>query len=240
MTGQRRRIAITGATGFVGGRVKTRLEADGYEVLGLSRGTGIDLARPDLPALETALQGCGAVVHCAGINREIGNQTYDAVHIRGTQALVAAARAAGVIRNSVLKNVAEGGGAMPDDDRLLVLYDGDCGICTRTARVLRRLDRRQSLRLVGAQAADDIAGVPRLEERLTYLYVRDRRGRWTRAGAAAVQIAEAVPALRPLAVAARIPGAPAVIERIYSIVASNRHRISRALGWTACPVDPPQ
>lgn len=36
------------------------------------------------------------MVHTAGINREIGTQTYDAVHIRGTQALVEAARAAGV------------------------------------------------------------------------------------------------------------------------------------------------
>jgi NADH dehydrogenase len=41
-------------------------------------------------------------VHCAGINREIGTQTYDAIHVRGTQALVEAARAAGVGHMSVL------------------------------------------------------------------------------------------------------------------------------------------
>jgi NADH dehydrogenase len=52
--------------------------------------------------LERALDGCGAVIHCAGINREIGTQTYDAVHVRGTQVLVAAARAAGVRHVSVL------------------------------------------------------------------------------------------------------------------------------------------
>jgi uncharacterized protein YbjT (DUF2867 family) len=90
------RIAVTGATGFVGGHLAERLRAAGDEVVPLSRRTGFDLARPDVAALAEALEGCAAVVHTAGINREIGRQTYDAVHIRGTRALVAAARAAGV------------------------------------------------------------------------------------------------------------------------------------------------
>ena len=102
MTPDRRRIAITGATGFVGSRVRKQLETAGFEVVPLSRRTGFDLARPDAIALEEALKGCDAVVHCAGINREIGSQTYDAVHVRGAQALVAAARAAGVAHMSVL------------------------------------------------------------------------------------------------------------------------------------------
>ena len=90
------RIAITGADGFVGSHLAGRLRAAGDEVVPLSRRTGFDLARPDIAALTKALDGCGAVVHTAGINREIGRQTFDAVHIRGTQALVAAAAAAGV------------------------------------------------------------------------------------------------------------------------------------------------
>jgi NADH dehydrogenase len=90
------RIAITGGTGFVGGHVADRLRANGHEVVLLSRRTGFDLAAPDRSALGEALAGCSALVHCAGINREIGAQTYDAVHVRGTQALVDAAREAGV------------------------------------------------------------------------------------------------------------------------------------------------
>jgi NADH dehydrogenase len=73
-----KRIAVTGATGFVGRHVVQRLESAGHEVVSLSRRTGTDLAAPDLTALRDALVGCGAVVHCAGINREIGSQTYDA------------------------------------------------------------------------------------------------------------------------------------------------------------------
>lgn len=90
------RTAITGADGFVGSHLAARLRDAGDEVVRLSRRTGFDLARPDIAALTEALQGCAAVVHTAGINREIGSQTFDAVHIRGTQALVAAATAAGV------------------------------------------------------------------------------------------------------------------------------------------------
>jgi uncharacterized protein YbjT (DUF2867 family) len=101
--GERRmRIAVTGGNGFVGRSVVGRLEAAGHEVVVLSRRTGMDLASPDPDRLRRALAGCEAVVHCAGINRELGLQTYDAVHVRGTQALVAAARAAGVRHISVL------------------------------------------------------------------------------------------------------------------------------------------
>jgi NADH dehydrogenase len=90
------RIAITGGTGFDGRHVAERLRTAGDEVVLLSRSTGFDLARPDAQTLADALDGCAAIVHTAGINREIGKQTYDSVHIRGTQALVAAARTAGV------------------------------------------------------------------------------------------------------------------------------------------------
>ena len=94
--GQPMRIAVTGGTGFVGRNVVRRLEAAGHEIVALSRRTGTDLADPEPAALRRALEGCDGVVHCAGINREIGPQTYDAIHVRGTRALVEAARDAGV------------------------------------------------------------------------------------------------------------------------------------------------
>ena len=90
------RVAITGGTGFVGQHLTTRLRAVGDDVVVLSRRTGFDLAAPDVGALTMALHGCDAVVHCAGINREIGAQTYDAVHIRGTRTLIEAAQTAKV------------------------------------------------------------------------------------------------------------------------------------------------
>jgi NADH dehydrogenase len=78
------------------------LEQADVHVVPLSRRTGFDLSSPDHGSLRAALRGCNAVVHCAGINRELGDQTYDAVHVRGTEALVAAALEAGVGHISVL------------------------------------------------------------------------------------------------------------------------------------------
>jgi len=46
--------------------------------------------------LAAAFSGCDAVAHCAGINREIGAQTYQRVHIDGTRHVAAAAQRAGV------------------------------------------------------------------------------------------------------------------------------------------------
>jgi NADH dehydrogenase len=46
--------------------------------------------------LTRAFAGCDAVAHCAGINRELGGQTYLRVHIEGTRNVVEAARKAGV------------------------------------------------------------------------------------------------------------------------------------------------
>jgi nucleoside-diphosphate-sugar epimerase len=86
------RIAITGGTGFVGRHFAERYAAD--EIVVISRRTGVDV--DDVDALSKAFAGCDVVVHCAGINREIGSQTYERVHIEGTAAVVEAAKRSGV------------------------------------------------------------------------------------------------------------------------------------------------
>jgi uncharacterized protein YbjT (DUF2867 family) len=91
------RIAITGGTGFVGWQVAGRLRAEGHEPVVISRRTGHGLGAGG-PHLADAFDGCEAVVHCAGINREIGQQTYEHVHVAGTREVIAAASAAGVRR----------------------------------------------------------------------------------------------------------------------------------------------
>jgi uncharacterized protein YbjT (DUF2867 family) len=104
------KIAITGGTGFVGRNFARRLLADGHEVVLIARGhdqrdpslgarPGVTVAKIGLDRVELlreALAGCDAVAHCAGINREIGLQTYRRVHVEGTRHLVEAAKAAGV------------------------------------------------------------------------------------------------------------------------------------------------
>jgi NADH dehydrogenase len=103
------KIAITGGTGFVGRNIARGLAADGHECVLIARGHDrTDTTIHALPQarfhamdldsvadLERALSGCDTVAHCSGINREIGGQTYQRVHVEGTRHVVEAARRAG-------------------------------------------------------------------------------------------------------------------------------------------------
>lgn len=101
-------IAITGATGFIGGHLAQRLVAEGHQVVLLTRGASRQSARgnmnvnfvpsdlSDPMVLADAFSGCDAVAHCAGINRELGEQTYQRVHVEATRNVIKAAQQAGV------------------------------------------------------------------------------------------------------------------------------------------------
>lgn len=102
------KIAITGGAGFVGRHLATRLLNKGNEVVILTRRPtenrlndrpGLTYAISDLSdpgPLVRALEGCHAVAHCAGINREVGEQTFQRVHVNGTANLLKAAKIAGI------------------------------------------------------------------------------------------------------------------------------------------------
>jgi uncharacterized protein YbjT (DUF2867 family) len=105
------KIAITGATGFVGGAVVRRLLRRGHEIralvrrpdrAGRLRGWGavecVAGGLEDEGALSTLVAGADTVVHLVGIIVEKGSQTFERVHVAGTERLTAAARAAGVNR----------------------------------------------------------------------------------------------------------------------------------------------
>jgi uncharacterized protein YbjT (DUF2867 family) len=104
------KIAITGGTGFVGRNIARTLTNEGHQVVLIARGrdrtdptiqrlAGVSffpMTLDDPAELARAFAGCDAVAHCAGINREIEDQTYQRVHINGTRNVVEAARNAGV------------------------------------------------------------------------------------------------------------------------------------------------
>lgn len=106
-------VLITGGTGFVGREVVRQLHGAGHAIRLLVRDMQSVAVRraveqfgvqpcpgnvllPD--AVGSAMRGVDAVIHLVGIISEYGDQTFENVHTRATQNVVAAARAAGVRR----------------------------------------------------------------------------------------------------------------------------------------------
>lgn len=110
-------VALTGATGFVGGAIARHLSAKGYRLRLLAR-------RPDaLPALagenavvrgalgdrdklEELMAGAEMVVHAAGLIKAIDERDFVAVNRDGAAAVAEAARGAGVRRFVLISSIA--------------------------------------------------------------------------------------------------------------------------------------
>jgi len=93
------RVAITGATGFIGGHLAMRLSSEGHDVVRIGRrstGEVLKASLDEVDELAAAFAGCDAVAHCAGINREVDGEKFQRVHVEGTRNVVEAARRAGV------------------------------------------------------------------------------------------------------------------------------------------------
>jgi len=104
------KTAITGGTGFVGRNIARLLTAEGHQVVLIARGSDntdpsvrrlpgarfVSLSLDDSAGLAKAFAGCEAVVHCAGINRELAGQSFCKVHVQGTRHVVEAAKQARV------------------------------------------------------------------------------------------------------------------------------------------------
>lgn len=103
-----RRALVTGATGFLGGRLARRLAAEGWEVTGLGRNEqagralGVPFLRVDLAdreAVAAACRGQEVVFHCAALSSPWG--PYEAFHranVLGTRHVAEACLAHGVGR----------------------------------------------------------------------------------------------------------------------------------------------
>ena len=106
-------VLVTGATGFVGREVLRQLQAAGQAIRILARYPASssvseavaryavevragNVLQPE--SLDDAMTGCDAVIHLVGIISEVGDQTFENVHARATQNVVAAAKRGGVRR----------------------------------------------------------------------------------------------------------------------------------------------
>ncbi|MBW2281945.1 MAG: NAD(P)-dependent oxidoreductase [Deltaproteobacteria bacterium] len=88
------RVLVTGSAGLVGSRVCLDLRQRGDEVVEYDRADSHDIL--DAEALDAAMRGCAAVVHCAALLGEPGQADDDilAVNLRGTENVVRSAERA--------------------------------------------------------------------------------------------------------------------------------------------------
>jgi nucleoside-diphosphate-sugar epimerase len=105
-----KRVVITGATGYVGSRIARMLEADGWQVVRLSRSRGSQ--SPDLIPFRLGdeldprtLTGCGALVHCAYDFRPASPAEIHRVNVVGSLRLLQAARRAAIGRVVFISSV---------------------------------------------------------------------------------------------------------------------------------------
>lgn len=121
-------------------------------------------------------------------------------------------------------------------DPLFVLYDADCGLCSRTAQVLRLLDGRRRLRLLPLQLAESELGAaaPSLIAMKKALHAGVPGRGWSTGGEASLRIARAIPVLRSLLVVGSLPLVRNLVEPGYVLLASNRDRIGRIVGADRC------
>ena len=99
------KIAITGATGFIGSHLTQHFVSQGWNVLGLCRrpphreqNPGVEFVPYELgePVPQDGLTGCGALIHCAHVLYSPRQRDADKLNIEGSRQLFRAAERAGV------------------------------------------------------------------------------------------------------------------------------------------------
>lgn len=113
------------------------------------------------------------------------------------------------------------------DQRLIVIYDDDCGFCKWSVARTLAWDRRRRLRPVGLSTPEAdrlLAGMSQQEREGSY-HVVDAGGTVRSAGAGAPVVLERLPGGHPLAALAR--ARPGLTERVYRAIAGRRTPLGR-------------
>lgn len=108
-----------------------------------------------------------------------------------------------------------------------ILYDGDCGLCSRLARRFRTNLQRRGFQLAPLQSRDAAAVSGATQEQLLrelHVVVAPPPVRRVLRGAdAIVFVARSLPWMRPLCWLARVPGVMPLLRAGYRLVAKHRH-----------------
>jgi len=118
-----------------------------------------------------------------------------------------------------------------------LIFDGNCGFCTRSRNLLIKLDRRHRMSTVPLQrpGAPELAGVSREELGRSVYWVAEDGSSSSGAEAVNAALSAALGTRVPLRIY-RLPGLRGLQDAAYRWVAANRHRLPGATPWcTAHP-----
>lgn len=113
-----------------------------------------------------------------------------------------------------------------------LIFDGECGFCTRSRNVLVRLDRRHRVSTVPFQrrGVPEQVGVSREDLAASVYWLDDDGSRYSGAHAVNAALSAALGTSLPLRVY-RAPGVRTVQEAVYRWVSNNRHRLPGTTPW---------
>lgn len=115
----------------------------------------------------------------------------------------------------------------PPDDRPeadVVIYDGDCRLCTNLCHLLNQVDtgcRLAYLSLYDERVAERYPDLSQ-DDLLEHVYVIDRHGRRHQGAGAVRYLTRRLPALWPVMPVLHVPGSLPVWRLIYSVVSRYR------------------
>jgi predicted DCC family thiol-disulfide oxidoreductase YuxK len=118
---------------------------------------------------------------------------------------------------------------LPHSGRVIVWHDGACPLCRREIAVMRRLDADGAIRFVDVRDADGLSPAERAW-RLGRFHVEED-GQMLTGAAAFAAMWRAIPALRPLGLAARNPAVLATLEWGYLCFLRLRPMLQGIAAW---------
>ena len=123
----------------------------------------------------------------------------------------------------------------------IVLYDGECPLCTFQMKLLTWLDWCNVLSLlpISDPSAAELAPHLTREELLEAIHCLSRQGRLYRGARCIRFVGMRLPLLIPIALVLWIPGVIWIAEKLYTRLSRNRHLLSRIFGCKeACAILP--
>lgn len=109
--------------------------------------------------------------------------------------------------------------------QVTVWYDAACPMCRREVAVMQRLDRKGRIAFIDATAPGSVCPLDRAEMLVRFHAMED--GKLLSGAAAFAAMWRAIPLLRPLGLAARLPGVEHLLEWAYLKFLAVRPRLQR-------------